>query len=294
MVAAYEESGLGGQAATWYAVVGRQAAAATDPRWRIRFLNCAVLFVPPAVALGRVRQAEELAKAHGLEEELAVSRANLGLVWLELCDLATAQNVLRAALEEVSGGARAAALNNLALAVGRCDRGQAMRLLASALACAQRPYSSVILANQAAFEAEGDLLRLPDFAGLADWVAEDCARSFAERARFNQARALVEDQRGSEALVLAERARIDEKDYRDGALVVGQWARLCREVYRAAGRSCPSDVQARAERLDRSQVPQAWMYRLPWAFCPIPFYEPPPPLESAEPGNPDIRKEKSP
>jgi hypothetical protein len=181
------------------------------------------------------------------------------------------------------------ALNNLALSMGHSDRRQALRLIASALTCAERPYSSVILANQAAFEAEGDPLRLPDFAGLAGWVAEDCARSFAERVRFNQARALFEERRGSEALVLA--AGIEEKDYRDGALVAGQWARLCREVHRAAGRSCPSDVQARAERLDRSQVPQVWLYRLSWAFCPIPFYEPPP-LEPAEPGT--LHKEKSP
>jgi tetratricopeptide (TPR) repeat protein len=284
MSEAYTQSGLGGQAATWYAVACRQAdAAAADPRWRIRLLSCAVLFVSPAVALGRVRQAQELAKAHGLKEEMAVSRANLGLVWLELSDFATAQKVLRAASEELSGGARAVALNNLALALGHCDRRQALRLISSALTCAERPYSSVILANQAAFEAEGNPLRLPDFAGLAGWVAEDCARSFAERVRFNQARALFEEQRGSEVLVLAERAGIEEKDYRDGALIVGQWARLCREVHRAAGRRCPPDVQARAEHLDRSQVPQAWLYRLPWAFCPIPFYEPPP-LEPAEPG----------
>jgi hypothetical protein len=106
MSAAYEQSGLGGQAAAWYAVACRQADAATDPRWRIRLLCCAVLFVPPAVALGRVRQAQELAKTHGLQEEMAVSLANLGLVWLELGDLATAQKVLRAASQELSGGAR--------------------------------------------------------------------------------------------------------------------------------------------------------------------------------------------
>jgi tetratricopeptide (TPR) repeat protein len=293
MVAAYKQSGLGGEAATWYAVACSQADGAADLRWRIRLLSCAVLFVPPAVALGRVRQAEELAKAHGLQEEIAVSRANLGLVWLELGDLATAQKVLRASLEELSGRARAVALNNLALAVGHCDRRQALRLIASALACTQQPFSSLILANQAAFEAEGDPLRLPDFASLADWVAEDWARSFAERVRFNQARALFEDRRGSEALVLADGAGIEEKDYRDGALVAGQWARLCREVHRAAGRRCPSDVQARAERLDRSQVPQAWLYRLRWACCPIPFYEPPP-LETAEPVQHPGKEEDSP
>jgi hypothetical protein len=111
------------------------------------------------------------------------------------------------------------------------------------------------------------------------WYARAC-----KEALFNSMRALVEEQRGGEALALIERAGIEEKVYRDGALVAGQWARLCREIHREAGRSCPDDVQARAERLDRSQAPQAWLYRLNWALCPIPFYEPPPPVfEPAEP-----------
>jgi hypothetical protein len=40
-------------------------------------------------------------------------------------------------------------------------------------------------------------------------------------------------------------------------------------------------------------VPQAWLYRLRWACCPIPFYEPPP-LETAEPVQHPGKEEDSP
>jgi len=278
MGSAYRRSGVSGGAGLWYATACEQSATADDPRWRIRLLSCSVLFFGPSVALGRAERAYQLAKVHELPaEERAWCRANLGLVRLELGELEAAQKHLRASAEALTGGPRAAALNNLALAVARADRPQALRHLASSLAHADRSHAVAILANQAAVQAEDEPHQLPDFASLAVYAAEDCEPAIIERVRFNRVRALLAEGQPLAALHEAESFLVQEKDHRDGSLVVAHWASLRREIFEALGQPCPAELLARAGFLERTSERQAWLYRLRWALCPLPLYEAPSP-----------------
>jgi len=272
MVAAYRRGGVGAGAGLHYANACGHADSASDPRWKIRLLSCSVLFFAPPVALPRVEDACRLAKQYDLARDEALCQANLGLVYLQLGDLNAAKKSFRSGLQTLSGGPRAVALNNLAIAVAFADRAQAQSYLASALACAERPHAVAILSNQAVLQAEGQPLQLPDFSSLATWAGEDCDPPLYERLRFNRARSLADEALPEAALKEIEAADILEEGHRDGALVVAQWARLRRDVYRSLGRPLPRDLDAKAELLERSGERQAWLYRLRWAFCPIPLY----------------------
>jgi hypothetical protein len=271
MVAIYRRSGVSG-AGLHYATACEQSALARDPRWKIHLLSCSGLFLSPLLALPRVEAAVRLAREKNLAMEVALSQANLGLVHLELGDFAAAKTSLRSALQTLQGGPRAVALNNLAIAVSPTDKAQALRYIASALACAERPHVLVILANQAAFQAEQQPLQLPDFSSLATWAAEECDPPLHERLRFNFVRSLLEEALPEAALREAEAFSIGEEGHRDGALVVAQWARLQKEIYSTLERPYHPSLDSKAALLDRSTERQAWLYRLHWALCPIPLY----------------------
>jgi len=268
MLAAYRQGGVRGASAV-YARAFQTADAAADPRWHIRLLSCAVLFFSPALALPRVERAWSLAREQEMRDEEAPSRANLGLVHLELGDREEAMRHLHACLALLGDGPRSVVLNNLALAVAPSDRTHALRLLASSLAHAERADAVAILSNQAAVKAAVRPVHLPDFSSLVAWAAEGCAPPLVERVRFNHVQALLEQGKAKAALQAADAVAIREEDHRDGALVVGQWARLRRDIFRELGKAYPSAMDAQAALLDRSAERQAWLYRTRWALCPL-------------------------
>jgi len=273
MLAAYHQGGVRSASAV-YARAFEAANAAADPRWNIRLLSCAVLFFSPVLALHRVERAWSLARQHEMRDEETPSRANLGLVHLELGDREEAKRHLHACLALLAGGPRSVVLNNLALAVSPADRSHALRLLASSLAHAERADAVAILSNQAAIQAADRPVHLPNFSSLVAWATEACAPPLVERVRFNHVQALLEQGKARAALQAADAVAVREEDHRDGALVVGQWARLRRDIYRELGRPYPPVLDAQAATLDRSAERQAWLYRTRWALCPLPLCGP--------------------
>jgi tetratricopeptide (TPR) repeat protein len=279
MLAAYRQGGVRGASAVYaraFEAVNAAAAAdiAADPRWTIRLLSCAVLFFSPALALPRVERAWRLAREQEIRDEEAPSRANLGLVYLELGDRDEAKRHLHACLALLAGAPRSVVLNNLALAVSPSDRTHALRLLASSLAQAERADAVAILSNQAAIQAADRPVHLPDFSSLVAWATEACAPPVVDRVRFNHVQALLEQGKAKAALQAADVFAPREEDHRDGALVVSQWARLRRDVYRELGMTYPPVLDTQAALLDRSAERQAWLYRTRWALCPLPLCGP--------------------
>jgi tetratricopeptide (TPR) repeat protein len=278
MLTCYRQGDQGGVGLS-FAEALEAALTAGDRRSEIYLCRCAGMVFAPDIALSWVSRSRLLARSYGLREEEAPALANLGVVHLELGELKAAHDRLKESLASLQGAARAVALSNLSLVVSRSDRHQALRLLASAVACAARRHGPAILSNQLALEAEEVPLRPPDFAPLAAAAAEDCAGPLFDVVLFNHVRALLEAGQPDKALIETEIRNAQEKDFRDGALGLGRWAHLRLEVLKALRLPASARLAAQARALDRSAERQVWLYRTPWALCPIPLAEPAVPSE---------------
>jgi tetratricopeptide (TPR) repeat protein len=268
--ACYRQGDPGGVGLSFAEAV-EAAVAAGDRRAEVYLCRCAGMVFAPAIALGWLSRARLLAKSYGLREEQAPALANLGVVHLEIGDFKMAHDRLTESLASLQGAARAVTLSNLALVVARSDRPRAQRLLASAVACAARCHGPAILSNQLALEAEEAPLRPPDFAPLFLAAAEECAGPLFDVVLFNHVRALLEAGQPERALKETEARDAKEKDFRDGSLGLGRWARLRLEILQALGLPACAGLAAQANVLERSAEPQVWLYRTPWALCPIPL-----------------------
>jgi tetratricopeptide (TPR) repeat protein len=259
----------------WFSRSFEPVLVSKDQRSEVFLCRCAVLVFGPPVAREWLTRGRTLAKNYNLGAEEAQLLANLGLVHLELGELARASECLNKSLHSLEGSARAVVLNNLALVVAQSDRPKALRLLASALCRAARRHAAAILSNQMVLETEGAPLRPPDFEPLAKTAAEDCAVPLFDLVRWNHVRALLEAGRPESALDEAKARRPQESEFRDGPLGLGRWANLHQEILRALNRSVPARLAAQAAALTQSAEPHAWLYRRPWALASIPLDTPP-------------------
>ena len=273
MLACYRQGDQRG-VGVWFSRSFEPVIVSKDQRSEVFLCRCAVLVFSPPVALDWLSRARLLAKSYNLADEDAPALANLGLVHLELGELARAFECLNKSLHSVEGSARAVVLNNLALVVAQSDRPKALQLLASAISCAARPHAAAILSNQMVLEAEGAPLRPPDFEPLAKTAAEDCAVPLFDLVRWNHVRALLESGRPESALDEAKARRPQEREFRDGPLGLGRWANLQQEILRALNRSVPPRLAAQAAALTQSTESHAWLYRRSWALAPIPLDTP--------------------
>jgi hypothetical protein len=137
------------------------------------------------------------------------------------------------------------------------------------VACTSEHHGAAILSNQLALEAEDAPLRPADFAALVTAAADFCAGPLFDAVLFNHIRALLEAGRPEKALIEAEARDPQEKDFRDGSLGLGRWARLHLQILKALGRPAPAGLISQADLLERSREPQVWLYRTAWALCPI-------------------------
>jgi hypothetical protein len=251
----------------------KRALSVGDRRTEVYLRRCAALVHSPSPALISVTQAFCLAGEHGMPEERELAHANLGLVYLERGEHELAKVCLGVSAPAFEGTTRAAALNNLALAVAAFNRAQACGLLVSAMKSADQRHCAAILSNRMAIEAE-EALRPPDFSFLVSSAAESCDAPLFEGVLFNHVRSLFGMGEAEKALAEIEVHGPEEADFRDGPLGVGRWACLQREILTALGQPVPWSVELQASVLSRSTERHAWLYRTRWALCPIPLDEP--------------------
>jgi tetratricopeptide (TPR) repeat protein len=263
------------QARTWHARASASAQAAGDVRCTAYLERCSVLLDPASEALPHVEDALELAREHGMAGEALRCGANLGLVHLELGNWAEAERQLSACLAFLGGSPRAAALNNLGLALAAKDRAEAARHLSSALATATMAQHPAILSNLMVLSLGDEPKEPPNLDLLAATAAEHCDAALFDCVLFNHARCLADGGEAEWALDLVESREVPLEERRDGALVAGRWARLHEEICRRLGLPAPPGVREAVEALRRSCEPQAWLYRARWALCPIPLYDAP-------------------
>jgi hypothetical protein len=114
-----------------------------------------------------------------------------------------------------------------------------------------------------AIESLEALVQAADVAG--DLFYRDCLR-------HNLANALLEAGQPEKAISVAT-ACPTHVTTNDEILVEGKRALLLVRAYEAAGRAAPSELSEQVARLDRTTKPHAWLYRLPWYFIDIEFWE---------------------
>jgi len=241
-----------------------------DERSKAYLLRCAVLVFPPAKALPWVSNALSLAKTHQIHEEEAPTLANLGLVHLELGALEEAQAHLEESLMHLEGGARAVALNNLALAVASTDRERAFDLLAEAVGLTEDRHLAAMVCNLLVLEAE-ETRGCPDLTHEVLFAAENCAAPLFDLVLFNHVRSLLEAGNAAQALQEVKAYRSKAREFRDGSLAMARWACLHGEILTALGRRIPRKLAEQAAVLDHSAEAEVWLYRTRWALCPIPL-----------------------
>jgi tetratricopeptide (TPR) repeat protein len=257
----------------------RTAKAARLPSALVRLQRLTCIFWQPEKVVEAIEAALKIAKRERLSYEAALCENNLGSAFLALRDLARAKEHYEkadAALKKLGEYRRDTPLNNIGvvhLAEGRLEQARDFFSTARVL-CLDAHSRLFIGSNLAVVDALSDrlpqaiesleaLVRTADTAG--DPFYRDCLR-------HNLANAMLEAGRPDEAISVAT-ACPPHLSSSDEILVEGKRASLLLRAYQLTGRAVPAELTEQIARLDRTTKPQAWLYRLPWYYCDIEFWE---------------------
>ena len=179
-------------------------------------------------------------------------------------------------LSELGGFRCDTPLNNLglvALVAARPDEADRLLHLAAAR-CLDQHSALFIHSNQAVLKAKQgqvdaaiqglrNAVSMADLAG--DLFYQDCLR-------HNLARVLQMNGDRDEAYRIATGCGLHHSTG-DELLVLGKRARLLLELLTPEEGPCRAQLLEDAAVLDRTTKPQAWLYREPWYYCDIEFWE---------------------
>jgi tetratricopeptide (TPR) repeat protein len=279
LVYAYDAVGdrAASQASFREAIRTAQAAGLSAALVRLQRLTC--IFWQPEKVVEAIEAALKIARREHLSYEVALCENNLGSAYFALRELARATEHYEksdAALKKLGEYRRDTPLNNIGvvhLAEGRFE--QAREFFSTARVLCLDAHSRLFIgSNMAVVDALTDrlsqaiesleaLVRTADAAG--DLFYRDCLR-------HNLANALLEAGQPEKAISVAT-ACPPHLTTSDEILVEGKRALLLGRAYEAAGRAIPSEVTEQVTRLDRTTKPHAWLYRLPWYYIDIEFWE---------------------
>ncbi len=253
-----------------------------DTALGVRLLRLSALFYAPRRAVREITRALEEARRHGIEQEMAFCHNDRGVALLTLQGVEPARaDFQRSAqiLERSSETRNGAPWNNLGLLEILCGLPEeADGLFREALSRSGPPdVAESVRGNQAILRAmRGDVgTAAAAFGDLAGKAAETCDASIQSRLGHNLARALLlsgnPEEAWREAVACpAERHLINDE------LIEGRRARLLLDIIEALAREPlkPGEIerlQAQARTLETSIHPQAWFFRMPWAYCEVVF-----------------------
>jgi tetratricopeptide (TPR) repeat protein len=257
----------------------RIAAAAGLSAAQVRLKRLTCIFWQPEKVVEAIEEALTIAKREHLPYEAALCENNLGSARFALGDLVRAKEHYErsdAGLKKLGEYRRDAPLNNIGLvhlAEGRFE--QAREFFSTARALCLDAHSRLFIGSNlavvdaftdrlaGAIESLESLVRTADAAG--DPFYRDCLR-------HNLANALLEAGRPEEAISVAT-ACPTHLSTSDELLVEGKRALLLTRAHEAAGQVIPAEITEMVARLDRTTKPQAWLYRRPWYYCDIEFWE---------------------
>lgn len=257
----------------------RLAKQAGDHAAIVRLMRLTCVFWQPEKVIETIERALVVAKRHKLRNEEALCENNLGTAWFAVRDLDRARTHLtraHAVLKSHGGFRCDVPLNNLGLLALAEDRlEEAAATFSAALHSALEPHNVLFIrSNRAVCRAlAGDLpgavTELRELVAAADATGDlfyrDCLR-------HNLAQALVEVGHPAEAYDVATACHVHH-DAGDDLLVEGKRARLLARTFEARGQPIPEHVQRQADVLERTTKPQAWLFKVPWYYCDIEFWE---------------------
>jgi len=245
----------------------------------VRLLRLTCIFWQPEKVVESVEQAIKIAKRERLPYEAALCENNLGGALFALGHLTKAKEHYErseAALKKLGEYRRDTPLNNIGLvhlAEGRFQ--QARDFLSTARVLCLDAHSRLFIgSNLAVVDAMTNRLSLAlqaleklvsDADATGDLFYRDCLR-------HNLANALIEAGQPERAIDVATGCP-PHVSSSDDVLVLGKRAHLLIRAHEALGREVPAKLHTDAAGLAKTTKPQAWLYRLPWYYCDIEFWE---------------------
>lgn len=253
-----------------------------DTALGVRLLRLSALFYAPRRAVREITRALEEARKYGIEQEMAFCHNNRGVALLTLQGVEPARaDFQRSAqlLEGSSATRNGAPWNNLGLLEVLCGLPEeADGLFREALSRGGDPaVAESVRGNLAILRAaRGDAAATAAaFGEIAGKVTETCGIALRSRLVHNRARALLLSGNPEEAWSEAV-ACPPERHLINDELLEGRRARLLLDIIAALGREPLNAgeverLRAQARTLEVSIHPQAWFFRMPWAYCEVVF-----------------------
>ena len=253
-----------------------------DKAMGVRLMRLSALFYAPRRAVREITRALEEARKHGIEQEMAFCHNDRGVALLTLqgfeparADFQRSAQILEHSAETRNG----APWNNLGLLEILCGLPEeADGLLHEAFNRGGEPaVAESVRGHQAILRAmRGDAGAAAAAFGTPSGDLER-AGNLAIRSRMahNRARALLLSGNPEEAWREAT-ACPPERHLINDELIEGRRARLLLDIGAALGREPlqPGEterLQAQVRTLETSIHPQAWFFRMPWAYCEVVF-----------------------
>jgi tetratricopeptide (TPR) repeat protein len=279
LVNAYDASGDFSASKNAYKQGLEQAARSGDLSTNSRYKRLACVFwQPDKVGEGLVRFIP-LLRARELEYEIALCENNLGSAYFGQGELAAAREHYAESdrlLGKLGGYRRDTPVNNLGLVtLFEGDPAGARERLLEAKRISRDEHSKLFIeSNLGALDG-----LTHNFDRSLDWLEPLVERAeatgdlfFEDCIRHNFAYALLESgqcERALEVLVAVE----PHHSHPEELLVLAKRAALEVRLLECLARPVDPKLREQARHLEVSTKPQVWLYRMPWYFCDIEFWE---------------------